>query len=314
MIGTILSRFFSADSSSRNAYGLLSIAFVFAIVGSLSACRQHADKRTEHTVAVTIAPQRFFIETIADSAVQVIPLVPAGSNPEEYDPSPSVMKQLADADAYFYIGGLGFELRNLQAIRDNNPRLPIFEMGEGLNHADHAGHDELCAHDSHGHSGGHDPHYWTSIVGAKALAHAAYEALVELYPDQEHRWSKGYDRLEKRIDSVRAVIDDLFAGGRMDRAFVIYHPSLGYFAEEFGLRQIVIEQDGKEPSAAHLHQVIDQARADNVRIVFIQPEFETRQAEEVARAIGAEMIRINPLRGSWEEEILHIARSLVHGK
>ncbi|WP_373698155.1 metal ABC transporter solute-binding protein, Zn/Mn family [Porphyromonas loveana] len=312
MIRTILLRLFSYKDSST--YRLLTVVLSIAAISTLAACKQHTDKRADRIVAVTIAPQRFFIEAIADSAVQVVPLVPAGSNPEEYDPSPSVMKQLADADAYFYIGGLGFEQRNLQAIRDNNPRLSIFEMGEALSHAAHEDHGEACTHDSHGHSGGHDPHYWTSIIGAKALGHAAYKALVELYPDQEHRWSEGYGRLEKRIDSVRAVIDNLFAGGRMDKAFVIYHPSLGYFAEEFGLRQIVIEQDGKEPSAAHLHQVIDQARADNVRIVFIQPEFETRQAEEVARAIGAEMIRINPLRGSWEEEILHIARSLVHGK
>ena len=92
----------------------------------------------------------------------------------------------------------------------------------------------------------HDSHYWSSVVGAKALSRAAYDALVELYPNEKDKWDKGHDRLNGRIDSVKRLVDTMFANGKADKAFVIYHPSLSFFAQEFGLRQIVIEEDGKE--------------------------------------------------------------------
>lgn len=313
MIRTILSRYVSSNFWSRGATFFFTIfpAFILAAT-ALPACGGSTASGSDRTLAVTIEPQKYFIESIADKSVQVVALVPAGSNPEEYDPSPTVMKRLSEADAYFYIGGLGFEQRNLAAIRDNNPKLPLFEMGKALADAGSADLHGSCTDHSHTDLHAHDPHYWSSVVGAKALSRAAYDALVELYPNEKDKWDKGHDRLNGRIDSVKRLVDTMFANGKADKAFVIYHPSLSFFAQEFGLRQIVIEEDGKEPTAAHLRRVIDQARANGVRIVFIQPEFETRQAEDIAREIGARPIRINPLRSSWEEEILHIARALAH--
>lgn len=299
----------SSKHTGRQPLYLGSVALYLILAFGLSACGNQREKKAERTVAVTIEPQKFFIESLSDSSVKVFSLIPAGSNPEEYDPSPSIMRQLAEADAYLYIGQLGFEQRNIPTIREHNPALPLFEMSRKLDSISHL-HDPStdCSH----HNEMHDPHYWSSIIGARALAVASYETLSDLYPEESDKWEQRLERLNHRIDSLQMVVAALLGGEKADRSFVIYHPSLSFFAEEFGLRQIVIEEDGKEPSATHLGKVIDEARSYGTKVVFIQPEFESRLAEEVAREIGASIVRINPLQKSWEEEILHIARTLAH--
>ena len=164
MIKTILSRYVSSNFWSRGATSFFTIfpAFILAAT-ALPACGGGTASSSDRTLAVTIEPQKYFIESIADKSVQVVALVPAGSNPEEYDPSPTVMKRLSEADAYFYIGGLGFEQRNLAAIRDNNPKLPLFEMGKALADAGSADLHGSCTDHSHTDLHAHDPHYWSSV-------------------------------------------------------------------------------------------------------------------------------------------------------
>ena len=119
-----------------------------------------------------------------------------------------------------------------------------------------------------------------------------------------------YDSLCQRIEQTDSLIRRTLSAPGADRAFIIYHPALSYFARDYGLHQISIEEGGKEPSPAHLKGLMDLCRKEGVRIIFVQPEFDRRNAEIIARQTGTRVVPINPLSYDWEEEMLNVAKSL----
>jgi len=162
----------------------------------------------------------------------------------------------------------------------------------------------------HHHHGGIDPHIWNAIVPAKIIAHNTLQAFLDLDPYNKTIYQENYERLIEEIDEtaqqLHAMLDTLTV-----RTFIIYHPALTYFASEFALQQLAIETDGKEPSVSSMKTLIDEARNTQVRIVFVQQEFDRKHAQQVAAAIGARLVVINPLDINWNEQMIHIARELI---
>ena len=288
----------------------------------LSACGPAGNRRAEKRdakpkITVSIEPLRHFTEAIADDRFEVISLVPDGVSPETYDPTPQQMVSLTDSRAYFLVGQLGFERTWRRSLSDNAPHLLFFDLSRGV----------VPIPDEHQHAEPEqpqepgmppappfsiEPHVWTAPSSALTLAENIAAALIMVDPDNEPLYLEGYERtcrdIERTDSLVRAALDTT----SVDRAFVIYHPALSYFARDYGLHQIAIEADGKEPSPAQLAELIETAKAEHVRVVFVQPEFDTRNAELVADQIGAEVVRINPLSYQWEEQLVGIARALAH--
>ena len=273
------------------------IITIFSIL-LLTAC---VTKQTdEKIVTVTIEPQRYFAEQIAGDKFKINCVVPAGQSPETYDPTPQQMIQVGRSVAYLQIGHIGFELAWMDKIRENNPKLTFFDTSEGFsllketeeehdhNH-DHGTHD----HDAHAgegthhhhHHGGVDPHIWSSIAGAKAIAWNTLNAFIALDPDNTDYFWQNYNKLSDELDKTDAEIKKLL-DPLTDRTFIIYHPALTYFANEFDLTQLCIEMAGKEPSPAQLKQLVETARTNNARVVFIQQEFDQKNAELIARETG----------------------------
>ena len=280
----------------------------------------------EAVVTVTIEPQRYFAEKIAGDKFKINCVVPAGQSPETYDPTPQQMIQIGRSLAYLRIGPIGFEQAWMDKIRENNPKLQVFDTSEGMNlltdteDDDHAHEHGTHDHDAHAgeeahhhHHGGVDPHIWSSIAGVKAVAWNTLNAFIALDPDNTEYFWQNYNKLVDEIDKTNTEIKQLL-DPLTDRTFIIYHPALTYFANEFNLTQLCIEMDGKEPSPAQLKRLVETARANNARVVFIQQEFDQKNAELIAKETGCKLTVINPLAYDWTKEMIHIAKALADGQ
>lgn len=285
------------------------IYLLLAIVG-LSACQGKKEGGTR-TISVTIEPQRYFAEKIAGDLFQINCVTPAGQSPETYDPTPQQMVQISQSQAYFRIGEIGFEQAWMKNLQSQNPDMAVFDLSEGMEliKNEEEAHEEGEAHPHH-HHGSVDPHIWTSISGARVIAQNTYQAFIKLDPENQEVYRAGYQRLIEEIDSTEAEMKQLLqplAG----TAFIIYHPALTYFAREFGLKQLCIELDGKEPSPAQLKQLLETATQSGAKVVFVQQEFDQKNAELIAKETGCRLVTINPLSYNWHDEMIRLATILA---
>ncbi len=276
-------------------------------------------KRTDgRIVSVTIEPQRYFAERIAGDKFTVNCVVPAGQSPETYDPTPRQMVRVGESQGYLRIGAIGFELAWMDNIRDNNPGLRIFDLSEGIDLLESPeGEEELPdragEHHHHHHHGGVDPHIWSSISGARVIAGNTLDAFVSLDPENKEYYRANYGRLMEEIGETERIVSGLLRP-LGDVTFIIYHPALTYLAAEYGLTQLCIEMDGKEPSPAGLRELVETAREHDARVVFVQREFDQKNAELIAKETGCRLVPIDPLAYDWSKEMIHIAKSLADGE
>ena len=274
-----------------------------------SACTGQGKKETkERTITVTIEPQRYFTEAIAGDHFKVISMVPKGSSPETYDPTPKQLVSLGESEAYFRIGHIGFEVSWMERLMKNAPHTQVFDLSKGIEFI----HEEGHMHGDHYHVGGVDPHTWNSSINAKIIANNIFKALCSLDKENETYYLTRYDSLIHRIEETDSIVFNMLKqNDKADHAFMIYHPALSYFARDYGLHQICIEEGGKEPSPAHLKGLIEMSKFEDVHVIFVQPEFDKRNAEIVAKETGTKVVPINPLSYDWNEEMIHIAKSLI---
>ena len=263
---------------------------------------QHLNKLDEQIV------QKYFAEKIAGDRFNINCIVPPGSNPEAYDPSPSHLVHLGKSIAYFKIGHIGFELAWMDKLEQNNPNMKIFDTSEGIDIL--SGTHEHNDADVHHHHFDADPHTWSSPKNVRIIARNMYEAFVSIDPDGEKVFRKNYKELLDEINQVDSIMTERLSpvSGTM---FAIYHPSLSYLAKDYNLHQLSLEYNGKEPSAFYLKKAIDIARENNVKVIFIQQEFDAKQAESFASEINAKVVPINPLSYNWSEELLHITDAIA---
>ena len=270
------------------------------------ACGNTAQKSEKAMITVTLEPLRYFTEAIAGENYQIVSMVPKGSSPESYDPTPQQLVNLSKSQAYFRIGHIGFEQAWMKKLEANCPDMKVYDTSKGIELIRDKGH----WHGDHFHEGGVEPHIWNSTQNALIIADNIYQALCEL--DSTHQADYKY-----RLDSLKQSIRQTDAETRRllenaDSTFLIYHPALSYFARDYGLKQISIEEGGKEPSPAQLKKLIETCRNENVHTIFVQQEFDQRNAQLIAHELGINIVSINPLSYDWTEEMLRTAKGLKH--
>lgn len=283
---------------------------------ALVGCKEvkHGDLKT---ISVTINPQKYFLEQIVGDKFNINTIVPTGSNPESFDPSPSQMMALSRSAVYFKVGYLGIENTLLEKARQNNPSLALIDCSEGIVPIDghlheDCGHDhgEDHHHDVHNSHVGGDPHIWSSPLTARTMVENMYMAVAEMDSVNKDYYKVNYDKLMSKIGQTDSIISSLIAQAP-SKGFIIYHPALSYFANEYGLTQYSIEYEGKNPSPAQLKELIDKAKKEGVKIVFIQQEFDTKNAQTVADAIGGKAVVIDLMAYDWHSEMIKIAKALA---
>lgn len=301
----------------KKIYSLLLITLL------LTACKQPGSQQAKSNgdkpiITVTIEPLRYFTEAIAGDRFTVVSMVPKGSSPESYDPTPKQLIDLAQSKAYFRIGHIGFEQVWIDRLTDNAPHLQFFDTSKGVNliydnsHPPH--HHDADGGESaeeHHHDIGVEPHIWNSAANAQIIAGNILTALCTIDKENEKTYVERYKALNQEIEQTDSIIRQMLSAPDADRAFMIYHPALSYFARDYGLHQIPIEAGGKEPSPSHLKELINTCEKEKVRIIFVQPEFDRRNAALIAQQTGTEVVDINPLAYDWEAEMLKTAAALV---
>jgi len=307
-------RYFGDKWLSKGRLSPLLSLFPLFILLPLSLMSCQSSQTNKPSVVVTIEPQRYFAEKIAGEHFEIYTVVPVGQSPETYDPAPHEMIRIAQSKAYLQIGHIGFEQAWMQTIRQNNSHLKFFDLSEGVhlieNDDCHAEDEEESDTHHHHHHGGIDPHIWSATGSAKIIAQNTLKAFLILDPDNHAVYQENYMQLIQEIEETESLLHNML-DTLTHRAFVIYHPALTYYANEFALKQLAIESDGKEPSVASLKMLIDAAKSEQVRVVFVQQEFDRRHAEQIAAAIGARTVVINPLARQWNEQMIHIAKELI---
>ena len=272
----------------------------------LSACGNTTQKSEKPILTVTLEPLRYFTEAIAGDNYEVVSMVPKGSSPESYDPTPQQLVNLSKSQAYLRIGYIGFEQGWMKKLEANCPNMKVYNTSKGIDLIRDKGH----WHGDHFHEGGVEPHVWNSTQNALIIADNIYQALCELDSTHQEDYQKRLDVLKQTIQQTDANIRTLLENA--DSTFLIYHPALSYFARDYGLKQVSIEEGGKEPSPAQLKALIETCRNENVHTIFVQQEFDQRNAQLIANELGVNIVSINPLSYDWVKEMIRIAEALKY--
>ena len=282
---------------------LLCITLFFAVFFSSLSCAGD-----EPSVFVSILPQKYFVEQIAGDLVNIQVMVKPGASPATYEPKVSQMKKLAATELYFAIG-VPFEQAWLERIAGVNPQMKIVKTDVGikkLSMAKHLHEDEVDdAHEEHAgddHANdqeeGLDPHIWLSPQLVKQQATIISASLKELLPEQATLFETNLTRFQKQIDDLDTELREILVG-KENLRFIVFHPSWGYFAENYKLRQVPIEIEGKGPKSSQLRELILFARGEGIKVIFAQPQFSTKSAKLVARDIDGQVITVDPLAEDW---------------
>jgi zinc transport system substrate-binding protein len=257
---------------------------------------------------VGIAPEACLAERIGGSHVSVSVLVGPGQNHHTFEPTPKQMVDLAEATVYFSIG-LPFERRLLEKIREANPSLKCIDAREGISLRKMETADEDAESEQDHGAGAMDPHVWLSPLNAKIIAANICTGLKEVDPVHAADYENNLAALQNELDALNARIAGILAPFK-GRAFYVYHPAFGYFADAYGLKQISIEIEGKEPTPKQLAELIARAKADGVCVIFVQQQFPKRPAEAIAEEIGCAVVSIDPLSHDYTRNLERIAEEL----
>ncbi|RLC68503.1 MAG: zinc ABC transporter substrate-binding protein [Chloroflexi bacterium] len=270
------------------------ILTVVLVVLALTGTAEETDSDTL-VVAVTILPQAGFVEAIGGDKVEVLVMVPPGASPHIYEVTPDQMIKLSRAKMYVKVGlPVEFELAWMDKLIAANVSMRVVDCSEGIqvlemdeNHHDHD-HEQ-----DHGHTG-LDPHIWLSVRNAAIMVQNIRAGLALIDPANEAYYEKNcadyLEQLEKLDSEITESLSEV-----ENRRFIVFHPAWGYFARDYDLIQIAVEQDGKEPNVQYQVRLIEEARERDIRVVFVSPQYSAKRAQVIAGAIGGRVVIIDPL-------------------
>jgi len=241
-------------------------------------------------VVVSVAPQAYFVERIAGPAVDVRVMIPPGASPTTYEPTMDQMTALDRASLYVKVGhpAFPFERAWLDKLLEGASGIKVLDGSVGIAIDDH------------------DPHLWLSPRSAELIAAGIARELGSLFPAEKSSFERNLGRFRSELAALDREIRDKLDGLEHKR-FLIFHPAWGYFAREYGLTQVAVEHGHKEANPADLRDVIQHARAEGVKVIFVQPQISRASAELIAGEIGGEVVVLDPLAADWAKEMRHAA-------
>ena len=278
------------------------IFILLTVFVSLSCNRKNADAG-QKIITVSIAPYKYFITEIAGDDFKVNIMVPAGANPHIYEPYPEQINKLSRSVAYISNGFLGFEKTWLDRFYEINKTMKKLSAGDGIDPIESGHHHEGEQAE------GADPHFWVSPKCAFSIASSVKDLIIELNPAGKEKYGSNYSNLILKIGEADTEAKTLFSDFS-GKAFMIYHPNLAYLARDYGLKEVAVEFEGKEPPPSRLKELIDFARTENLSTIFVQREYDSKNANAIAHEIGAKVRIIDPLSEYWYNSTMDIIRAL----
>ncbi len=258
-------------------------------------------------VFVSIAPQKFFVQQIGKDLVEIQVMVQPGANPATYEPRPRQMADLSRTGLYFSIG-VPFEQTWLKKIMAANPAMEVVPTDHGIEKIPMAAFHEEVGHgkEDHGHTG-LDPHIWLAPALVKIQSLTILKALKKADPGNAETYEKNHRVFAKKIEELDADLHQMFDDNQTLK-FMVFHPSWGYFAQAYGLKQMPIEIQGKNPKPAQLKELIQHARENKINVIFVQPQFSTKSAALIAREINGIILFADPLAADWMDNMQLVAQ------
>ena len=311
-------------------YAFTKVIFIvvsFFLILSFSGCVRTIDTDINDDkigVIVSIPPQAEFVEKVGGDKVIVTVMVPPGANPHTYEPVPAQLEEVSRAQIYVKVGsagtgsGIEFELVWMDNIIDINRKMLVVDSSRGVkfftvtykngvpveyNEYDENSTDENILK-------GIDPHIWLSPANAKIMSENIYRGLVRVDPQNQEYYKKNLDNYLAELDMLNEEIDQMFLE-KENKIIIVFHPTWTYFALDYGIKQIAIEEEGKEPTAEGIKELIDIARQYDIKVIFASPEFSTRSAEAVAREIGGSVRHVSSLKKNYLENMKEVARAFA---
>jgi zinc transport system substrate-binding protein len=264
-------------------------------------------------VTVSILPQKYFVEKIGGDRVDVSVMVLPGANPATYEPKPQQMVNLTKSKIYFAVG-VHFETVWLRKFETFNPKMTIVSTQTGIEKIPmkthlHDNDKGEADHKRAIHAEIKDPHIWLAPPLVMLQARNILDGLLKVDPGHREIYETNYKRFVRELVDLDIRLIHQFKGRAQNKRFMVYHPAWGYFARAYGLQQIPIEMEGKSPTPRELQELIGMARKDGIKVIFVQPQFSTRSADTIARAIGGKVMAADPLAVNWAESLEKVAAS-----
>jgi len=259
---------------------------------------------------VSILPQKYFVEKIGGKLVDVSVMVQPGASEATYEPKPNQMVTLSRAKIYFAIG-VPFEKVWLKKIAASNQPIHVVHTEKGIEKRPLARHSHVSKDSGEGehedveneNHGVKDPHIWLSPPLVMIQARTILMALQEIDPNNQAVYEANYKVFMMELLEMDAEIRRIFKRKGKRISFMVFHPSWGYFADAYGLKQIPIEVEGKEPKPAQMKALIEFGRENAIKVIFVQPQVSTKRAEIIAKAIGGRIVLTDPLAEDWGNNV-----------
>ncbi len=279
---------------------LTSYLYIFVMIFFIVIFFSHSVLAEQINTAVTIVPQKQFVQAVSGPDSQVVVMIPPGYSPGNYAPKPSELTELSDSDIYFSIG-VPADLQNiLPKVKQFNPNIVVTRLAEVVGEK----YEPRTFS-----NGGTDPHIWLSLKRVSYILEIIRDEFIKLNPDREEFYrdnTEDYlEKIKNTDQKIREIIDK-----KENKYMLVYHPSFGYFADEYGLEMVSIEENGKNATAKHLQKIIDFARQNNINKIFYQAEIDSRQTEAVAEEIGAKLVKLDPLAGDYLNNLVEMAENI----
>lgn len=291
---------------------LVSIILVLMLVAGLavfaSSCAKKEEGSGKIAVAVSILPQAEFVERVGSEKVKVSVMVPPGADPHTYEPTPSQLAALSKAKLFAKVGsGIEFELAWMDKLTATNPDMLVVDCARGIELMEIEGEDEAEHHHQ-----GKDPHIWLSPKNAKIMVENICHGLIQVDPENKGYYLQNKDEYLSELDKLDEEIRNSLA--RITRrSFIVFHPAWGYFARDYGLKQIPVEIEGKEPSAKDIANLIAEAKKHEIKVIFASPQFNVKGAEVIAKEIKGRVVFVDPLAGDYVANLSLVREELRKG-
>ncbi len=301
---------------------VISIVVSFFLILSFSGCVRTIDTDINDDkigVIVSIPPQAEFVEKVGGDKVIVTVMVPPGANPHTYEPSPVQLEEVSRAQIYAKVGsGIEFELVWMDKIININEKMLVVDSSGGVKFfavtyengvpVDYNEYDKGSMDESK--LKGIDPHIWLSPLNAKIMSENIYEGLVQVDSENQEYYKKNLDNYLAELDILDEEISKMFSE-KENKVIMVFHPTWTYFALDYGIKQMTIEEEGKEPTVEGIKDLIDKARKYNIKVIFASPEFSTKSAEAIAKEIGGSVKLVSSLKKNYMKNMKEVARAFA---
>jgi zinc transport system substrate-binding protein len=279
-------------------------AFILTVTSSFA----ETSSQPSHSVVISVAPHRFFVQKIAGDTIKMILFVPANASSHAFEPTPKQMLTASQADMWFGIGE-PFESRALVAMQQSKSKIQFVDLRKNLalittEEGGMHSHHHCCHADSA------DLHIWLSARLAKIQAQTIAEALIAAYPENTELYTKNLKNFQKKLDDLDQEITQILAPLK-NRVMMVSHPAYGYFARDYHIKQLSIEFEGKEPAPRQLTTILENARKANISTIFTQMQYNNKGANLIAKELHAKVVMLDPYSENYIESMRQIAHAIA---